>query len=140
MATQRKHQTVQFLFEASPENNITRCVISKTSDTFENDQTERVKNDEERLKDDTVIKQSSKTVGSNEERDGLRQSSSARWVLNTGGDSNYLLKTQQGIQQNYTDKVSVKASHRHRHRQGDFFKDWSSCFFNEEKFVLVYGR
>ncbi|CAB4018594.1 Ankyrin repeat domain-containing 49 [Paramuricea clavata] len=37
-ATKRKQQTVQFLFEASPENNITRCVISKTSNTFGNNE------------------------------------------------------------------------------------------------------
>ena len=115
MATQRKQQTVQFLFEASPENNITRCVISKTSDTFENNENEQVKNDEKRPKDDKVINQSSKTSGSNEERDGLKQSSSARWVLNKGGESNYLLKAQQGIKQNYPDKVSVQVSYRYRH-------------------------
>ena len=37
MASKRKQQTVQFVFEASPENNITRCVISTTANTF-NDQ------------------------------------------------------------------------------------------------------
>ena len=36
MTSKRKHQTVQFLFEASPENNITRCVISSTRSSFEN--------------------------------------------------------------------------------------------------------
>ena len=36
MTSKRKQQTVQFLFEASPENNITRCVISSTrSNAFE---------------------------------------------------------------------------------------------------------
>lgn len=101
MAAQRNQQTVQFLFEASPENNITRCVISKTSNTFENNQTKQVKNDEERPQNDSVTNQSSKTFGSNEEVDRLKHSSSARWVLNKGRDSNYTLKTQQEIQQNY---------------------------------------
>ena len=150
MAAQRKQETVQFLFEASPDNNITRCVISKTSNTFENNQTKQVENDEERPQNDTVTNQSSKTFGSNEDVDRLKHSSSARWVLNKGRDSNYTLKTQQEIQQNNykvstTALISIDASSLsyksfgsgYSHGGTDnvsmtraFFKRWSCQLFN----------
>ena len=41
MATKRKQQTVQFLFEASSENDITRCVISTSSGTLAEKNKER---------------------------------------------------------------------------------------------------
>ncbi len=90
MATKRKQQTVQFLFEASPENNITRCLISSTSNTFENNEKTNYSNDRSsQIAADKITnhEESLHSTGNNEELNGLQERSSARRGLNKDEES-----------------------------------------------------
>lgn len=125
MATKRKQQTIQFLFEASPENNITRCLISTTSNTFENSEGQNVPREISFQKqrdgvrhDDHIIEKSgnqpiSISVKTNdEEGEDLQQFSSARrrMDLHTGAEQNdFDVKTKSGRKQIPNKKVTSKS-------------------------------
>jgi hypothetical protein len=110
-ATKRKQQTVQFLFEASPENNITRCVISKTSNIFGNN--EEGDSDDDRFAQITTDKVNDRkesrlinTYRNNDELNSFTQDMSSRRGLNVDkeSDGDYM-KTEVQTHQSHTDKV-----------------------------------
>ncbi len=110
MATKRKQQTVQFLFEASPENNITRCLISSTSNTFENNEKTNYTNDRSSqiaANKTNNNEESLNSTGNNEELNGLQQRSSARRGLNKDKESDEedKMKTEDESDQTETGKV-----------------------------------
>ena len=106
-ATKRKQQTVQFLFEASPENNITRCVISKTSNIFGNN--EEGDSDDDRfaqITSEKVIDRKESRLNTYRNNDELNSFMSGRRGLNVDkeSDGDYM-KTDEQTHQSHTDKV-----------------------------------
>ena len=97
MTSKRKQRTVQFLFEASPENNITRCVISSTrSSTFENGQEWDQGNDQI----------AANTTGNNKQLNDLQHRSLTRQAPNAikENDGDYM-KPQDEYGKSHTEKV-----------------------------------